>query len=70
MKFTRVRKGLYKFNGIDNWNNKPIQGYIINQPIDVPLSKQWGVYIGSPNDAAYFGKTLKDCKRWLTEEVK
>ena len=69
MTFTKLESGQYSFKGIDNWTNKEIEGHILHQPFDVKLSQQWQVVFGLGTkdvNTAYFGKSLKDCKKWLT----
>ena len=69
MTFTKLESGKYSFKGIDNWTNKEIEGHILHQPFDVKLSQQWQVVFGLGTkdvNTAYFGKSLKDCKKWLT----
>lgn len=68
MKFTKITNGNYKFEGIDSWNGKWIEGNIIYQPYDVEISKVWQVVFGIKTDnqyTAHFAKSLKDCKDWL-----
>jgi filamentous hemagglutinin family protein len=60
--------GNYKFEGIDTWTNKKIEGNIINQNIDVEVSKSWQVVFGLDTEninRAFFGKSLTECKNWL-----
>tara|TARA_R100001510_G_C7653728_1_gene212093 strand:+ start:1458 stop:1676 length:219 start_codon:yes stop_codon:yes gene_type:complete len=68
MKFTKLQKGKYKFEGIDNWNGEWIEGEIHHQPYDVKLSQQWQVIFINDyhTHTAFFGSTLKRCKDWLT----
>jgi hypothetical protein len=66
MDVIKVKNGLYKFNGIDNWTNKPMSGEIIYNPIDKALSKAWEVRFDNSSSSEYFGKSLKDCINWLT----
>lgn len=69
MTFAKLESGKYSFKGIDNWTNKEIEGYILHQPFDVKSSQQWQVVFGLETkniNRAYFGKSLKDCKKWLT----
>ena len=69
MKFTKVSSGNYKFEGIDSWTNKIMKGNIIYQPYDVKLSQAWQVVFGLDTDnqcTEFFGKSLKECKDWLT----
>lgn len=69
MDYKKIEKGVYSFKGIDNWNGKEIEGHIVYQPFDVPLSRAWSVRFGMGTDNAdtpFFGKSLKDCKKWLT----
>jgi hypothetical protein len=68
MKYTKINNGNYKFEGIDTWTNKKIEGNIINQNIDVEVSKSWQVVFGLDTEninRAFFGKSLTECKNWL-----
>jgi hypothetical protein len=68
MTFTKITNGNYKFEGIDTWTGKKIEGNIINQNIDIQLSKSWQVVFGLNTEninRAFFAKSLSDCKKWL-----
>jgi hypothetical protein len=68
MNYTKLSNGNYKFEGLDTWTGKFIEGNIIYQPTDICLSKAWQVVFGLETDEinrAFFGKSLKDCKNWL-----
>ena len=67
MKLIKVKNGLYKFNGIDNWNNKLMSGHIIYQPFDKVISKAWEVKFDNSPCSDYLGKSLKECINWLTK---
>ena len=70
MEFTKIAKGEYIFKGIDSWTGNEIQGHIIKVNYDCPISKSWHVVFGLDSkcaDRPYMGKSLKDCKKWLTD---
>ena len=64
MKITKIKNGEYNFKGIDSYNGEIISGVIIYQPFDKPLNQAWEVRFG--NVTPFRGKSLKDCKNWLT----
>lgn len=68
MKYTKISNGNYKFEGIDTWTNKTIEGNIIKENVDIEISKSWQVVFGLDTEninRAFFGKSLAECKRFL-----
>ena len=70
MTFKKLANGRYKFEGIDNWTNKEIEGIIEYVATDIPLNRAWQVVFGEGSmnvDRPFQGISLKSCKHWLTK---
>ena len=73
VKFNKVGKSKYSFEGIDNYNNTPMKGFIMNTEVNYGLLSPipWKVYFDNDpelvDDAVITRgfKTLKEAKNWL-----